>query len=127
MKIYQYVVVRKDIPDGLVAAMVLHAAGESIQAEALRIVRQDAQVYIGAAVLEALVPKDTRASVLEANDEAALEAVYAHAKNRNRTPIVRIVESEGEHAGQLMALGFTPCNRNILQPSLGALKPWRAG
>lgn len=126
MKTYQYVVVRKDIPDGLVAAMVLHAAGEAVQAQGRKLL-MDGTPALGWEDIVSLVPHSTRASVLEANDEAALEAVYAHAKNRNRTPIVRIVESEGEHAGQLMALGFTPCNRNILQPSLGALKPWRAG
>jgi peptidyl-tRNA hydrolase len=133
---FQYCVIRKDLPDGVIAANVLHAAGEAVMAYALQALGNSMgrwsamgfdRPYLSEIDVLQLVPKDTRAAVLEAQNESHLEQIYQHAKNRNRTPIVRVVETEGEYAGQLMALGFTPCNRNILQPSLGGLRLWRSG
>lgn len=77
-----YVVVRSDLPLGVLAAMVTHAAGES-----------------------GPVPEHTRAVVLSVPDEASLKEV---AKLCPQAVLGRglILETEGPYAGQLMAIGL---------------------
>lgn len=77
-----YVIVRSDLPLGVLAAMVTHAAGET-----------------------GPVPEHTRAVVLSVPDEQSL------LKEADRLPEARlgrglIVETEGPYAGQLMAVGL---------------------
>lgn len=82
---YHYVVVRSDLPIGTMAAMVLHAAGETGPA-----------------------PEHTRAVVLAVHSEFALRAVSALLPEA-RLGRGLIVETEGEYVGQMMAIGLPPC------------------
>lgn len=66
-------------------------------------------------------PPGTRAVCLAVPDEAALRVV---AENLQAAciPFVSVVETEGEHAGQLMAIGCAPTNRReVLRRCLSAV------
>lgn len=80
-----YIIVRSDLPLGVLAAMVTHAAGES-----------------------GPVPEHTRAVVLSVPDEAALRAAVELCPAATLGHGL-IVETEGDYAGQLMAIGLPIC------------------
>jgi len=94
-----YVVIRKDLPLGILAAQLVHAAGESSPGN---------------------LPPGTHAIVLEVPDEPALAALgrrlvlagVAH---------VRIVEDAQPWTGQLMALGLVPVPREEVRRRLSSL------
>ena len=96
MDLTHYIFVRSDLPLGVLAAMVTHAAGES-----------------GALYQD---PENGRfrgatAVVLEAKDEAALDKIEAMLFEAN-IQAVSIRESEpSPYAGQLMAIGVVPMDR----------------
>lgn len=104
MSLIHYIVVRRDLPLGVVCAMVTHAAGES------------ASLYED--------PYDGRfrhaiAVVLEAKNEQALEET-AELLRRNDIQCVEVWETDGPYDNQLMAIGLVPCERyevgRILEP-----------
>lgn len=87
-----YIIVRKDLPLGVLAAMVTHAAGES------------AVLYQN--------PEDgrfrrARAVVLEAVNELALQDVSRRLEKLG-IQRVEIVESGPIYSGELMAVGVVP-------------------
>lgn len=89
--LHHYVVVRADLPPGLQAAQVIHAAGES-------------------ALLTASLPPGTHAVALHADGEAALVAL-GRALDGAGFACAKIYENDPPYAGQLMALGVAPLER----------------
>lgn len=86
-----YVIVCEDLPLGQKFAQLLHAAGES-------------------AVVAAPPDSNTVAVALEA-PRADLVELIADLRSRD-IPLVEVVETEGEFAGQLMAIGIAPTRDN---------------
>lgn len=108
--LWHYVVIRADLPVGMAAAQIVHAAGESA-------------APFG-------VPADTRAIVLQAKTEGALQDIHAAIIATGqaagwRHPAILIRESEGEYAGQLTAIGVIPCARDLYKDILGPLRLYR--
>jgi hypothetical protein len=98
-----YVIVRSDLPRGVQAAMLVHAAGESSPGN---------------------LPKGTYAVVLAVKDEAALARVEKVLKNQG-VELVSIHEEDPPYNGQLMALGLVPQRKEELRrhvSSIGLLK-----
>ena len=87
-----YVIVRRDLPLGVVTAMVTHAAGES---GALYADEYDGRF------------RDCRAVVLGVDNEAALRKAEVKLQ-RNGVRHVSIVESGEMYKDQLMSIGLVP-------------------
>lgn len=91
-----YCIVRADLPHGIQAAQLIHAAGESSPGN---------------------LPPHTHAIALTCKDERELEDLsfrlfQAGIKHH------RILESDAPWTGQLMALGIPPAPRSLLKPLL---------
>jgi peptidyl-tRNA hydrolase len=84
--LHHFIIVRADLPIGVLASQVTHAAGESSPGN---------------------LPEGTNAVVLSVPDEAGLEAVSKRLALAG-TEHVRIVENEGKYAGQFLAIGCKP-------------------
>lgn len=76
-----YIIVRKDLPSGLIAANIIHAAGESSPGN---------------------LPKETRAVALTAEDESHLLEL------ENKLKSAEIDFRDIREEGQLFALGLLP-------------------
>lgn len=85
-----YVIVRRDLPIGLIVANTIHAADESTGA-----------------------PQGMSALGLATADEAELEQLLLKLQALGIT-CSAIRESEGEYAGQLMAIGVEPVDDRTL-------------
>lgn len=94
-----YVVVRRDLSLGVLAANLVHAAGESSMGK---------------------LPPNTRAVVLGVPDEPTLREVCARLRHAG-LDYRRIVETEGPHAGQLMSLGLVPRRKEDVRRFLSSL------
>lgn len=94
--LFHYVVIRHDLADGVREAQVVHAAGESGASYAHRTSHG--------------LPPGTRSVVLACRDEAELHGIAARLEAA-QARFSAILESEGDHAGQLMALGLEPIPR----------------
>lgn len=94
-----YIIVRRDLPIGIMCAMVAHAAGES------------------AAWNTSLITESTRAIILQAKNEDHLEKIRGYLIGEN-IPHVRIVESTGPYAHQLMSIGIVPVEQTLVQDKL---------
>lgn len=93
-----YVIVRRDLPLGLVVANTVHAAGES-----------------------AGVPKGTFAVALATADQEELERVRDRL-SALQVPYATILETQGEHAGELMAIGIEPLrDRSLIRKAVSSL------
>jgi len=93
-----YCITRRDLSAGLQAANLIHAAGESSPGN---------------------LPDTTYAVALTVPDEPALRSLarkLALAGVRH----CAIIESEGSHAGQLMAIGCAPAERSHLKKHLSS-------
>lgn len=90
---------RRDLPLGLMGAMIVHAAGESV------IERLD---------------DTTHAVVLTARDEAHLRAEADRLEARG-VELVRVIEDRAPYAGALMALGIRPGRKEALRRHLSSL------
>lgn len=93
-----YVIVRRDLPLGVVCAMITHAAGES------------ASLYED--------PYDGRfrgatAVVLEAKDEVHLELIQEYL-TANKIQHVAVHEAGGPYSGRFLAIGLVPAERETL-------------
>jgi len=97
--LYHYVVVRDDLPLGTLAAMIVHAAGESSPGS---------------------LPPDTHAVVLAVHDEEALLAVEARLQGAS-VPHVAVREPDAPWGGALMAIGLQPAPRAALRMYLSSL------
>ncbi len=81
-----YVIVRADLPKGVMAAQIIHAAGES----ALR-----------------PIPEGTHAYALEVDNEDQLRAMSDRLR-AGGVPHVLVVEPDAPYHGQAMAIGCIP-------------------
>lgn len=94
-----YIVVRRDLPLGLLAAQVVHAAGESAPQR---------------------LPPGTYAIVLSVEGPAELEALAARLGARNvRHTLIR--ENDPPYSGQATAIGVEPARRSVLARHLSSL------
>lgn len=84
--LYHYVIVRADLPRGVQAAQIIHAAGESC---------------VGP------VPEGTFAIALHARDEAHLHDIKRSLWDAE-VPHVAISEPDAPYGGQMMAIGLFP-------------------
>lgn len=95
--LFHFVIVRRDLSIGLLAAMCVHAAGESSPGD---------------------LPGNTHAVVLSAPDEAALAAV----KDRlARAGVAHVAIREPDLGDALMAIGVRPARKEILRKHLSSL------
>lgn len=94
-----YLLVRADLPVRVKFAQIAHAAGES-------------------AVLRARPDETTIAVVLEGAAEDFWALLPQLTKGDRDFRHVRVVETEGEYAGQLMAIGLEPTRDNRLRKLL---------
>jgi len=96
-----YVVVREDLPRGVLAAQIVHAAGESSPGD---------------------LPDDTRAVVLAARNESHLADLESQ-MIRDGIPHRAIREPDPPWGGQLMAVGVVPTSdRNTIKHITGSLR-----
>jgi hypothetical protein len=93
------VIVRRDLPLGLLAAMIVHAAGESSPGG---------------------LSDDTCAVVLAARDEAQLGEVASRLKAAG-VPFTSVFEPDPPHNGALMALGLVPARKETIRRHLSQL------
>jgi len=93
--LYHYVVVRLDVPRGVQAAQIIHAAGES-------------------ACLAGEVPPGTNAVALGVPSEARLLEL-GRTLTAAGIPHCQITETEGTFAGQVMAIGCAPAAKAKLK------------
>jgi hypothetical protein len=92
------VILRSDLPKGLMVANTVHAAGES-----------------------AGVPPGTFAVALATAGEDELEATLSHLKELG-IPHQAIREAQGEYAGQLMAIGVEPLkDRSTIRKAVSSI------
>jgi hypothetical protein len=94
-----YCVVRRDLSPGLQAANLIHATGESSPG---------------------CLPKGTYAVALTAAGETELRDLHARL-SAACIPHATIIETDGEHAGQLMAIGAAPGDRARLRRYFSSL------
>lgn len=93
-----YVILRSDLPCGVMVANTVHAAGES-----------------------AGVPSGTYSVALATADQAELESVKAKLEELG-IPFSAVIETEGEHAGELMAIGVEPLtDRSMIRKAVSCL------
>lgn len=92
-------IVRRDLSIGLIGANITHAAGESVTSR---------------------LPEHVHAVVLTCPDEAGLRAVWAKLK-ANGVGHRAIIECDGPHAGQLMAIGCHPAKKKEIRKHLSSL------
>jgi hypothetical protein len=93
------VIVRADLPRGVQAANIVHAAGESSPGG---------------------LAAGTYAVVLTAPDELALHRVALRLEAAG-VALTRIVEPDAPHDGALMALGLAPRPKEVLRRLLSSL------
>lgn len=101
-----YIIVRRDLPLGVLAAMITHAAGES------------AAMYDRTCVSPF---KGCRAVVLEVKTEADLLDVHERLIN-DCTDHRLVCEDSGPYAGQAMAIGLEPVDSDIVGEDLSDLQ-----
>lgn len=88
---------RRDLSFGLQAANLIHAAGES-----------------------GPVPDHTHAVALTCSDEAALRATWRKLEAAG-VKLTAILECDGDHAGELMAIGCSPVPKKEIRRLLSSL------
>jgi hypothetical protein len=94
-----YVVVRADIPRGIQAANIVHAAGESSPG---------------------YLPEGTHAVVLTVPDERAL-VVLSDRLVAARIPFVPVYEPDAPYCGAMMSIGLVPARKEVLRKHLSSL------
>lgn len=104
MSLIHYVIVRNDLPLGVLTAMVAHAAGES------------AFLFNGDSIF-----KNAIAVVLAVDNELALHKAAQHLRNLHVLH-TEVVEGDGPYKDQLMAIGVVPGKRDTLDKSFKEFK-----
>lgn len=94
----RYVVVRRDLPHGLQAAQIVHAAGESASQR---------------------LPPGTFAIVLSVEGPSELEAQARLGARNVRHTLIR--ENDPPYSGQATAIGVEPAHRSVLRRHFSAL------
>lgn len=101
MSLVHYIFVRRDLPIGVIAAMITHSAGES----AAKFENDNWNYDHG------LKPfKGATAIVLEAKDEAHLDWI-ADYLDQHGIEFIGIYEKDGPYDNQLMSIGVVPRER----------------
>lgn len=103
MTLVHYIIVRRDLPLGLVLANVAHAAGESFY----RLAQLASFELLD---LEGFEPAETIAIVKGARNEGRLKKLR-DALVAEDVPHSLITETDGEYAGQAMAIGVVPVSK----------------
>lgn len=103
MTLVHYIIVRRDLPLGLVLANVAHAAGESFYQLAQ-------QATFELLDLEGFEPSETIAIVKGARNEGRLKKLH-EALAAADVPHSFITETDGEYTGQAMAIGVVPVSK----------------
>jgi hypothetical protein len=131
MPLTHYIVVRRDLPFGVLAAQIAHAAGESFYAFALPKVTLDHTTTMASGGYVSpmssakepqafrlpvrFVASETLAIVLGARNEGKLARLELELTGA-AIPHVAIREIAGEYAGQLLAIGLVPGEHDALAP-----------
>lgn len=119
--LHHYIVVRRDLPFGVILSMVAHAAGESFyvlprgSSEKERVVSNHEATGSSPVSGSTFNPAETIAVVLGARNEGRL-AKLAAALTAAEVRFVEIRETEGELAGQLLAIGIVPGDKAVIAP-----------
>lgn len=96
-----YIIVRSDLPLGILAAQITHAAGESIKEE---------------------LPANTNAVVLAVKNETELRLIAKKLALKG-IPHILVRESDPPFENQCMAIGVVPLSdRSLVKPILSELK-----
>lgn len=106
-----YVIVRRDLPLGVMAAHLIHAAGES-------------GAEWGHLYSPLGLPDNTIAVALEATDEPHLKDIRVYLQGQGLhegIDIFTIIESGGTFEGQFMAVGLLPMKRDKIGPIVSQL------
>lgn len=142
MNLTHYIIVRRDLPFGVILASVAHAAGESFYAIAPKmnvslnsmatmasggfhapVAQEERQVFnleVGGANPSwgsTFDPAETTAVVLGARNQARLVKA-SNALHAAGVPFIEIRETAGEHDGQFMAIGVVPGDKATIAPLL---------
>lgn len=127
-----YIVVRRDLPFGVLLAMVAHAAGESFyklaclrssEKERPTFSREDVgSIPTGGSPFD---PSQTIAIVLGARNVARLGWLCMKL-DVMAIPYSVITETDGEFAGQLMAIGVVPTDRADVRKIVNEFQLYRA-
>lgn len=121
MTLTHYVIVRRDLPVGVLLAMVAHAAGESfyqLRPDSSGSEHRTFSPGVGSSPLprgSTFNPAETIAIVLGARNEGRL-ARAARALAAAGVPFVEIRETDGAFAGQVMAIGVVPGEKETIGP-----------
>ncbi len=91
--------IRRDLPIGILAAQLVHAAGESSPGN---------------------LSPGTNAVVLGVPNEAALRAVAQRLEDAG-IAFVRVEEPDAPYLGQLMAIGLRPARKEVVRRALSSL------
>lgn len=97
--ITHYVLVREDLPRGVLAAQIVHAAGESSPGG---------------------LAEGTYAVVLSVKDESSLEREAKRLRARG-VDLVEIRETDAPYGGALMAIGLVPARKEVLRRHVASL------
>lgn len=103
MTMVHYIIVRRDLPLGIVLASVAHAAGESFYQVAQQSTHELLEV-------EGFEPSETIAIVKGARNVWRLTKL-AHALLEAGVRHVVVRETDGAYAGQVMAIGIVPVTK----------------
>lgn len=110
MSLAHYIIVRRDLPLGVLAAHVTHAAGES----AHRYESEEDGRFSGATAI-----------VLETKDENDLDKAEDYLDYWG-IQAVSIRESNGPYEGQLMAIGLVPVERDTISKLMDKFQTLKA-
>lgn len=97
---YHYVVVREDLPLGVQAAQLVHAAGESVTGP---------------------VPSGTHAVVLSVPNEHELWALREQLVAAG-LEVTAVIENDAPYTNQIMAIGIRPGPRARIRPHVSSLQ-----
>lgn len=121
MTLTHYIVVRRDLPVGVLLAMVAHAAGESFyrlrpdSSEKEHLLSKQEVPGLSPGRGSTFNPAETIAVVLGSRNEGRLTKL-ANALHHAGVPYVGIHEVDGPFAGQLMAIGVVPGDKDRISP-----------
>jgi len=104
-----YIIVRKDLPLGVIAAQVTHAAGESFGKWGLYFA--SGHITPGTSLVRG---EPTTAVVLQADDNAHIKRIRRKLAN-TKVRFVPIYEPDTPWNGQLMAIGILPGEKEDLK------------
>lgn len=114
--LYHYVIVRRDLPIGVAAAQIVHAAGESFAEYMYEAQQANGQVE---------VPLGVHAIVLSVKTEQEL---FRLAFDLTKAKAVVVPITEDSRNGELCAIGIVPCLRSTaLNEVLGSLRLYMPG